>query len=76
LKLENIFVEYLVIGAIALFWIYPIGLILNENIYNVKLEKDLILTFLIPVIYVIGMIINYLCEVLLVDSKFRKKIKK
>ncbi len=76
MKLENIFVEYLVIGAIALFWIYPIGLILNENIYNVKLEKDLILTFLIPVIYVIGMIINYLCEVLLVDSKFRKKIKK
>ena len=61
MKLEKIFFEYLIVGSLALVWFYPLLLLFDFNMGHHNFDGVYVL-LLIPFIYVIGMIINFLAE--------------
>lgn len=72
MSIPGLFVEYLVIGTIAMLWLWPLTSILAPLV-----PKDEIFTLLlVPVLYVIGMIIDYVGYLLFrpVRNRIRDRI--
>ncbi len=76
MQFQGIRITYFINGGLAILWIYPIIWLFYENFEGlvkeeILLNKELLLAFLIPFIYVIGMLISYLARAVLNSQKRR-----
>jgi hypothetical protein len=60
------FVEYLVIGCIALFWAVPVA---SPHLSKFFAGHDKLIVLLLPSVYVLGMAIDFMAEILLSPVK-------
>ena len=72
MKIDGMFIEYLISGGVALIWIYPLTSIIGVNSEVFSFEPSVIL-LAIPLTFTIGMLIDFIA--LKVLSKQRKKIR-
>lgn len=72
MSIPGLFVEYLVIGTIAILWLWPLASILAPLVP----KNEIFTLLLVPVLYVIGMIVDYLGYLLLrpVRNRIRDRI--
>lgn len=75
MQLKGLQLEFVVIGALSMFWICEIGEILNryQLFPDISISQDVLTIILIPTLYVIGVQID--CVIKLFLSKSQNKIK-
>ncbi|MEL6253401.1 MAG: hypothetical protein AAFR87_15425 [Bacteroidota bacterium] len=72
MKVEGLFIEYLISGGIAFIWIYPTTQLLNipKGIFDFDIK---LLLVAIPITYVIGMFIDFIASKILKKEKIKAK---
>ena len=74
MKIDGLFIEYLISGGVAILWIYPILIMLGLDVSLLNLDPSAILIG-IPITYVIGMMIDYIAAELLRGYKTKIRIR-
>jgi hypothetical protein len=70
MQLVASFLEYLVVGCTALLWVVPLA---PAGVWTKTGESEKALVLLLPIVYVLGMLVDYVAEVLV--SPFKKVIR-
>ena len=74
MKIDGLFIEYLISGGVAILWLYPLFMILGINPTFFYTNISLLL-IAIPITYIIGMMVDYLASRILARSKNEARLR-
>ena len=74
MNIPALLIEYLITGGFAIIWIVPL-ILLFEDQSNLCVLKSFTILFGIPLLYVIGLILDMFCEYIASKTKMKQRIR-